>query len=92
MATKKDHYFYIPATPEAGYVVVGSRLVWVPANESRVYSYAAGPDYGKLVWSSAVDQGLVCDCITSGNTLKPKQHGADPHAKNCAVYTRRENQ
>lgn len=28
-----------------------------------------------------------CDCITSGNPAKPKQHGADPHAKNCAVYT-----
>jgi hypothetical protein len=31
-----------------------------------------------------------CDCIASGNASKPKQHGADPHAKNCAVYTRRE--
>jgi hypothetical protein len=29
---------------------------------------------------------LRCDCIASGNTNKPKQHGADPHAKNCAVY------
>jgi hypothetical protein len=28
----------------------------------------------------------TCDCIASGNALKPKQHGADPHAKNCAVY------
>lgn len=28
-----------------------------------------------------------CDCIASGNAAKPKQHGADPHAKNCAVYT-----
>ena len=27
-----------------------------------------------------------CDCIASGNSNKPKQHGADPHAKNCAVY------
>jgi hypothetical protein len=27
-----------------------------------------------------------CDCIESGNAAKPKQHGADPHAKNCAVY------
>ena len=27
-----------------------------------------------------------CDCITSGNEAKPKQHGADPHAKNCQVY------
>ena len=27
-----------------------------------------------------------CDCIASGNPEKPKQHGADPHAKNCAVY------
>jgi hypothetical protein len=29
-----------------------------------------------------------CDCIASGNADKPKQHGADPHAKNCAVYVR----
>ena len=27
-----------------------------------------------------------CDCITSGNANKPKQHGADPHAKNCNIY------
>ncbi len=31
----------------------------------------------------------VCDCIASGNAAKPKQHGADPHAKNCNVYTGR---
>lgn len=30
---------------------------------------------------------LRCDCVTAGNQAKPKQHGADPHAKNCAVYT-----
>jgi hypothetical protein len=30
-----------------------------------------------------------CDCIASGNAAKPKQHGVDPHAKNCAVYIRR---
>jgi hypothetical protein len=29
-----------------------------------------------------------CDCWTSGSDRKPKQHGADPHAKNCAVYLR----
>ena len=28
-----------------------------------------------------------CDCVASGNAAKPKSHGADPHAKNCAVYT-----
>lgn len=28
----------------------------------------------------------TCDCIASGNREKPKQHGADPHAKNCAIY------
>lgn len=32
----------------------------------------------------------VCDCAASGNTKKPKQHGADPHAKNCDVYLRRQ--
>lgn len=38
----------------------------------------------------AKEQGrpaMKCDCAASGNALKPKQHGADPHAKNCAVYT-----
>lgn len=30
----------------------------------------------------------LCDCIASGNQNKPKQHGADPHAKNCAIYIR----
>ena len=29
---------------------------------------------------------MICDCIASGHANKPKQHGADPHAKNCAVY------
>jgi hypothetical protein len=29
---------------------------------------------------------LPCDCIASGNTNKPKQHGADPHAKTCESY------
>lgn len=28
-----------------------------------------------------------CDCIASGNVEKPKQHGADSHAKNCAIYS-----
>lgn len=28
----------------------------------------------------------LCDCVASGNASKPKQHGADPHAKDCAVY------
>lgn len=31
-----------------------------------------------------------CDCAASGNAMKPKQHGADPHAKNCAVYLHRD--
>lgn len=31
-------------------------------------------------------QNKLCDCVTSENSNKPKQHGADPHAKNCAVY------
>jgi len=29
----------------------------------------------------------ACDCIASGNMAKPKQHGADLHAKDCAIYT-----
>ena len=28
-----------------------------------------------------------CDCAAAGNVAKPKQHGADQHAKGCAVYT-----
>jgi hypothetical protein len=28
----------------------------------------------------------LCDCAASGHADKPKQHGADPHAKNCQVY------
>lgn len=28
-----------------------------------------------------------CDCWTSGNDDKPKQHGADAHAKDCAIHT-----
>ena len=31
---------------------------------------------------------FACDCVASGNVAKPKQHGADPHAKNCAYYRR----
>lgn len=34
----------------------------------------------------AIAKADGCDCITSGNVEKPKQHGADPHAKNCALY------
>lgn len=49
--------------------------------------------YGKLttelllqrLWSLE-EESPQCDCIASGNANKPKQHGADPHAKNCAVY------
>lgn len=32
----------------------------------------------------------ACDCAAAGNLEKPKQHGADVHAKTCAVYTRRD--
>ena len=32
---------------------------------------------------------ITCDCIVSGNANKPKQHEADPHAKNCRIYTGR---
>jgi hypothetical protein len=37
-------------------------------------------------WRSKILGG--CDCEASGNLDKPKQHGADPHAKNCRVYLR----
>lgn len=32
------------------------------------------------------EQRSECDCEASGNLNKPKQHQADPHAKNCKVY------
>ena len=32
-----------------------------------------------------------CDCITSGFVNKPKQHGVDPHAKNCIFYTQKQS-
>ncbi len=35
----------------------------------------------------ALDKAKGCDCAAIGNFDKPKQHGADPHAKNCRVYT-----
>ncbi len=35
-------------------------------------------------------KSAVCDCAASrGNDAKPKQHGADPHAKDCRVYANR---
>lgn len=36
-------------------------------------------------WADELEM-LLCDCVASGNAEKPKQHGADPHAKNCRVY------
>jgi hypothetical protein len=32
-------------------------------------------------------KAALCDCEASGNNNKPKQHGADLHAKNCRVYS-----
>lgn len=40
---------------------------------------------------AAIAKAKGCDCVTSGNVEKPKQHGADPHAKNCALYTQKES-
>jgi hypothetical protein len=39
----------------------------------------------------ALKRSPACDCIASGNVNKPKQHGADPHAKNCAIYIERQS-
>ena len=36
-------------------------------------------------WADEIET-VLCDCIAMGNPNKPKQHGADPHAKNCRVY------
>ena len=45
------------------------------------------PSCGLTPWMCECEPPApACDCIASGNTNKPKQHGADPHAKNCAVY------
>ena len=44
-------------------------------------------DLGDLVVTRKFTRDrAACDCIASGNDAKPKQHGADPHAKNCSVY------
>jgi hypothetical protein len=57
---------------------------------SRYKSHDLG--YEDSVSSNRVDDWadelteLLCDCETSGNPDKPKQHGADSHAKNCHVY------
>ena len=57
------------------------------------------PPFPGSLWPGETEEGFgypigtdgtaVCDCIASGNEEKPKQHGADPHAKNCKVYTTR---
>lgn len=70
------------------------RIIWEMRSErSRYKSHDLG--FVDSVSSSRVDdwadelEAIVCDCITSGNATKPKQHGADPHAKDCAVYLER---
>jgi hypothetical protein len=50
-----------------------------PADPSLVFDEAEEIPAGTAV-------AAACDCVASGNAAKPKQHGADPHAKNCAVY------
>lgn len=44
---------------------------------------------GKFPAKKQTDPRPACDCIVSGNVNKPKQHGADAHAKNCAIYQTR---
>jgi len=54
------------------------------------YAYENGSPELARACAVALDQKLArvtgCDYITSGNADKPKQHGADPHAKTCAIY------
>jgi hypothetical protein len=45
----KDLYLVVPAEPRPGHIVIGRRLVYIPAHVTRVYSLAAGPEYGALV-------------------------------------------
>lgn len=37
-------------------------------------------------WADEIETLVLCNCIAMGNPNKPKQHSADPHAKNCGVY------
>lgn len=60
-------------------------LVKKPTGTGKTVTFA------ELLKFPAIDEWLrevECDCIASGNVDKPKQHGADPHAKNCGVYLR----
>lgn len=60
--------------------VIGEVAI-LPADVPAWVAFAATQNLGLLMEGTP-----PCDCIASGNPAKPKQHGADPHAKNCAVY------
>ena len=51
-------------------------------------SFEVMPDQPYLATGLSCHYARACDCIVSGNPLKPKQHDADPHAKDCAIYQR----
>ena len=51
MRHKKDCYLVVPPADYPGLIVVGNRLVSLPADDLyRVYSLHAGKEYGKLVY------------------------------------------
>jgi hypothetical protein len=74
------------------------RLVWNArgaADVTKVEAMLAYDGTSRIGLDAMLDQAIRtldvrpvrhCDCIASGNTEKPKQDGADPHAKNCAIY------
>ena len=47
---RKDHFLVIWPDPHTGLIVVGDRAVTIPANIGRVYSLAAGFEYGSIVF------------------------------------------
>jgi len=50
MRHRKDCYLVVWPYPHAGLIVVGYKAVTIPANIGRVYSLAAGSEYGSIVF------------------------------------------
>lgn len=54
MIHKKDCYHVVTPSAHAGYIVIGARLIMVPANRYQVFSLHAGPEYAELVYDQYV--------------------------------------
>ena len=63
------------------------RLAVIMARYPHLTAYVQGDPRGCALYILTASQLSACDCEASGNTNKPKQHAADPHAKNCRAYT-----